>query len=72
MIEKELDERRRLAEQVLAASDSMPDSNRHLMYLLGLKPQVLQSRLADLQASARFTFNRPGWMERAVQKARAV
>jgi hypothetical protein len=68
MSETELGERRRLAEQIIAASGAMRDPDRHLLWLVTLTPEALAERLAQIQAEQRWPGGRPGWLERAARK----
>ena len=68
----ELDERRRLAAEIIAASGTMPDAATHLLWLLGLAPAALASRLKRLRTEGRYIWRRADWRERAARKARGV
>jgi hypothetical protein len=67
----DLPERRRLAEAIISASDSMPDPDKHLLWLLTRPVESLKQRLADLQGGGLPTSQRRGvpWLDRAVQKS---
>ena len=64
-------ERRRLAEAIIAASDSMPDPNKHRLWLLTRPIENLKQRLADLQGGRLPMAHRRSmpWLDRAVQKS---
>lgn len=64
----ELDERRRLADEIIAASGRMPSAERHRQWLLGLDLKGLRARLAQVRAEGWRTPG-PRWMARATQKA---
>ena len=64
-------ERRRLAEAIIAASDSMPDPNKHLLWLLTRPIENLKQRLAELQGGGlpMAQRRRMPWLDRAVRKS---
>lgn len=41
---------RQLAKRIITASDPMPDPDKYMLYLLGLKKEVLQDRLAIIES----------------------
>ncbi|HXP62004.1 MAG TPA: hypothetical protein VN829_16025 [Dongiaceae bacterium] len=64
----DFEERRRLADEIIAASGAMPDAERHRLWLIGLELGVLRERLAQLRSEGWRTPG-PRWMETAMRKA---
>lgn len=64
----DFEERRRLADEIIAASGAMPDAQRHRLWLLGLDLGALRGRLAQLRSEGWRTPG-PRWMEIAARKA---
>ena len=64
-------ERRRLVEAIIAASDSMPDPNKHLLWLLTRPIENLKQRFADLPGGGLPMAHRRAmpWLDRAMRKS---